>query len=71
MEKQFAPEIYELAEQELDKIKHNCEVEKTVEAKLLAALLDYYDMKKDNPAEASNLWGKVQHLLDGCPLKSC
>jgi hypothetical protein len=71
MEKELTPETYELAERELAKIKHTCEISQTIEPALLAALLHYYDMKKENPDEATRLWGKVQHILDSCPLKHC
>jgi len=71
MENNLAPEIYELAEKELSKIKDTCEISQTIEPELLTALLHYYDMKKQNPTEAIRLWGKVQHILDECPLKRC
>lgn len=70
-EKKLTLETYELAERELAKIKHNCEISQTVEPELLTALLHYYDMKKENPDEATRLWGKVQHILDDSELKSC
>ena len=71
MEKNLTPEIYELAEKELAKIKHACEISRKIEPELINALLHYYEMEKENPDEAVRLWGKVQHIIDGCELKNC
>ncbi len=70
MERKLTPETHELAEKELAKIKHTCEINQTTEPELLTALLRYYEIKKDNPSEATRLWGNVQHILDGCEMKN-
>ena len=70
MENEFSPEIYELAEKKLAALKNTCEISRKVEPELLTALLRYYDKKKENPNEAIDLWGKVQHILDACELKN-
>lgn len=69
MEKKLTPETYDSAEKELAKIKHNCEISQSIEPELLTALLHYYDLKKENPAEATKVWEKVQRILDGCAIK--
>jgi len=69
MEKKFAPETYQQAKNELDKIRHRCKIAEADKEPLVNALLDYYEMKRTDQAEASKLWGKIQQILDNCDLK--